>query len=220
LDVIREDGVDRRLNIAISADSQVLLLAQVEIDAEASFEMLAARLSRHVSLDTTEVALPSNPRRGEAFVELREAVPSGVNRRVGLAHASDSRIHKTAADMIVPFNEFGDMMRTCRRLCAEHNLDLAVWGHISDGNVHPNIIPRDYHDVVRGQQVLLELARQVIAMGGCPLAEHGVGRNPVKQQMLEMLYGRAGVAAMRGVKLSLDPDWKFSPGVLFQQTDA
>ena len=29
--------------------------------------------------------------------------------------------------------------------------------------------------------MLLELARLVIAMGGCPLAEHGVGRNPVKQ---------------------------------------
>jgi D-lactate dehydrogenase (cytochrome) len=198
----------------------VVLLAQVEIEAERTLEMLAPLLSRHVSLDATEVALPSNPRRAEAFVELREAVPSGVNRRVGLAHGSDPRIHKTAADMIVPFNQFADMMRTCRRLCAEHNLDLAVWGHISDGNVHPNIIPRNYDDVVRGKQILLELAHDVIAMGGCPLAEHGVGRNAVKQQMLEMLYGRAGIAAMRRVKLSLDPDWKFSPGVLFQQTDA
>jgi FAD/FMN-containing dehydrogenase len=218
--VIREDGVDVRLNIAISPDTEVVLLAQVEIEADRTLEMLEPLMSRHVSLDATEVALPSNPRRAAAFVELREAVPSGVNRRVGLAHASDPRIHKTAADMIVPFNQFGDMMGTCRRLCAEHHLDLAVWGHISDGNVHPNIIPRDYDDVVRGKRVLLALAGAVIAMGGCPLAEHGVGRNPVKQQMLEMLYGRVGVSAMRRVKLSLDPDWKFSPGVLFQQTDA
>ena len=63
--------------------------------------------------------------------------------------------------------------------------------------------------------MLLELARLVIAMGGCPLAEHGVGRNPVKQQLLRMLYGEAGIDAMRRVKLSLDPEWKLAPGVLF-----
>ena len=52
-------------------------------------------------------------------------------------------------------------------------------------------------------------------MGGCPLAEHGVGRNPVKQELLRMLYGDAGVEAMRQLKLSLDPDWKLASGVLF-----
>jgi D-lactate dehydrogenase (cytochrome) len=52
-------------------------------------------------------------------------------------------------------------------------------------------------------------------MGGCPLAEHGVGRNPVKQELLRMLYGDAGVEAMRQLKRSLDPDGKLASGVLF-----
>jgi len=108
------------------------------------------------------------------------------------------------------------MMHECRRLCADADLDLAVWGHISDGNVHPNVIPRSYDDVERGRGMLVELAARVIEMGGCPLAEHGVGRNPVKQQLLRMLYGDAGIDAMRRVKLSLDPEWKLAPGVLFQ----
>ena len=56
-----------------------------------------------------------------------------------------------------------------------------------------------------------------MAMGGSPLAEHGVGRNPAKQRLLEMLYGRAGVESMRAVKLSLDPAWKLAPGVLFEE---
>ena len=221
LDILREDGTDRRLQIAVPADADVLLLAQIELDdAETLLEPLSALMSRHGVFEVTEVAMPSSPRRAEAFIELREAVPAGVNRRVGAARALDGRIHKTAADMIVPFDRFEAMMHECRHLCAHHDLDLAVWGHISDGNVHPNIIPRDYDDVVRGKQVLLELARLVIAMGGCPLAEHGVGRNGGKQQMLELLYGKAGIDAMRRVKLSVDPHWKLAPGVLFQQTDA
>jgi D-lactate dehydrogenase (cytochrome) len=47
------------------------------------------------------------------------------------------------------------------------------------------------------------------------LAEHGVGRNPVKQRLLRQLYGEAGVNAMRRVKAALDPEWKLAPGVLF-----
>ena len=74
-----------------------------------------------------------------------------------------------------------------------------------------------FADVERGREVILELARRVVAMGGSPLAEHGVGRNPVKQQLLEMLYGREGVESMRRVKLSLDSTWKLAPGLLFEE---
>jgi len=236
LDVIREDGVDRRLDLSLSAGTDVVLLAQIELSAsiaardlwkdlaewtiektdETPIDRLCRLLQRHGALDATEIAFPGNVRRAAQFVELREAVPSGVNRRVAQARASDPRIHKTAADMIVPYARFGEMMHDCRRLCAGAGLDLAVWGHISDGNVHPNVIPRSYDDVERGRGMLVELAARVIEMGGCPLAEHGVGRNPVKQQLLRMLYGDAGIDAMRRVKLSLDPEWKLAPGVLFQ----
>jgi len=107
------------------------------------------------------------------------------------------------------------MMRECRRLFAERDLDLAVWGHISDGNVHPNVIPRNANDVTKGRDAILELGASVIAMGGCPLAEHGVGRNPVKQRLLRQLYGSAGIDAMRAIKLSLDPKGSLASGVIF-----
>ena len=52
-------------------------------------------------------------------------------------------------------------------------------------------------------------------MGGCPLAEHGVGRNASKQALLRQLYGDAGIGAMRAVKRSLDPLGLIAPGVIF-----
>jgi D-lactate dehydrogenase (cytochrome) len=237
LDVVREDGVDRRLQIALPAGTDVVLLAQLELTKESAARDLWSDLSearesgseetplnrfcrlldRHGALESTEISMPADTRRAAAFVELRESVPAGVNRRVALARAQDGRVHKTAADMIVPYRHFGRMIAECRRLCEASHLDLAVWGHISDGNVHPNVIPRSYEDVELGRRMLLELARQVIVMGGCPLAEHGVGRNPVKQQMLQLLYGAAGVDAMRRMKLSLDPSWKLASGVLFHK---
>jgi D-lactate dehydrogenase (cytochrome) len=172
-------------------------------------------LDRHGVLDETEIALPTDRSRAASFAELREAVPAGVNRRVALAKQSDQAISKTAADMIVPFDRFGDMMRECRRLFAERDLDLAVWGHLSDGNVHPNVIPRHAGDVQKGRDAILALGAAVIAMGGSPLAEHGVGRNPIKQQLLRRLYGSAGIDAMRVLKLSLDPNGSLASGVIF-----
>ncbi|MEO8679283.1 MAG: FAD-binding oxidoreductase [Vicinamibacterales bacterium] len=237
--VIREDGVDRKLDVTIPATAGAVLLVEIELteatpraglwrqlesarDADAPDTPLVrfcGVLERHHALDDAEVALPDDQSRAAAFAALREAVPAGVNRRVGLAqHRIDARIAKTAADMIVPFDRFAEMMLTCRRLCRERDLDLAVWGHISDGNVHPNVIPRSAADVDRGREAILALGREVIAMGGCPLAEHGVGKSPAKQQLLALLYGEAGVAAMRAVKRALDPRGELAPGVIFPDT--
>jgi D-lactate dehydrogenase (cytochrome) len=59
------------------------------------------------------------------------------------------------------------------------------------------------------------MAHAVIAMGGAPLAEHGVGRGALKQHLLRALYGDRGIEEMRAVKRALDPGWKLAPGVLF-----
>jgi D-lactate dehydrogenase (cytochrome) len=232
IEVVREDGVDRKLNITLPAGSAVVLLADLELsnsrDLQAQLESMrdatapdfplvrfGRLLDRFGVLDDTEIALPHHRARAAAFAELREAVPAGVNRRVRLAKQHDGTISKTAADMIVPFDRFAEMMSICRRLFADRGLDLAVWGHISDGNVHPNVIPKSADDVAKGREAILELGDAVIAMGGCPLAEHGVGRNPIKQQLLSRLYADAGVRAMRDIKLSLDPNGSLAQGVIF-----
>ena len=236
LAVVREDGVDQKLNITIRPDTAVMLLIEIELrpadqgrdlwpefqdalteDApDTPVRRFCQLLDEWDVLDATEIAMPSDEARARAFAELREAVPAGVNRRVALAQQTiDPRISKIAADMIVPFARFGEMMRTCRRLFDERGLDLAVWGHISDGNVHPNVIPASADDVTKGEEAMLALGAEVIRMGGCPMAEHGVGRSLIKQELLRQLYGSRGINGMRAIKLSLDPDGLLAPGVIF-----
>jgi D-lactate dehydrogenase (cytochrome) len=139
-----------------------------------------------------------------------------VNRRVGNAKRDiDPRIEKTAADIIVPFESLGEMMRIYRDGYARRGLDFAIWGHISDGNLHPNVLPRSYEDVVAGKDAVLEFGREAARLGGCPLAEHGVGRNPTKQRLLAEMYGPQGIGEMRAIRAALDPDGRLAPGVLF-----
>jgi D-lactate dehydrogenase (cytochrome) len=58
------------------------------------------------------------------------------------------------------------------------------------------------------------VGQAAIALGGSPLAEHGVGRNPVKKRLLEELHGRRVVDQFRQIKAILDPTGKLAPGVL------
>ncbi len=235
LALVREDGVDRRLHLALPAAANLLLFVDLDVPIaigrdEAWTQVQAAldagapdgaltRFCRlagdHGLLDDVELALPGEAARLAQMDAVREAVPAGVNARVAAARARlGDGIQKTAADMIVPWDRFPEMLRVSHALLDAAGLDYAIWGHISDGNLHPNVLPRRVEDVDAGKAAILDLGRAVIAMGGCPLAEHGVGRHPVKKALLRMLHGEAGLAAMRAVKDAIDPEGRMSPGVL------
>jgi D-lactate dehydrogenase (cytochrome) len=115
----------------------------------------------------------------------------------------------------VPFESLETLMTLYDNEFERRGLDAAVWGHISDGNLHPNVIPRSFADVESGKEAILAFGREVIRLGGSPLAEHGVGRHPIKQQLLAEMYGRRGIDEMRAIKRALDPEWRLAPGVLF-----
>jgi D-lactate dehydrogenase (cytochrome) len=240
LELLREDGLDRANGVEIPAGSAMALLVTLELPAstrpEDAFDQIgdaeapdapdtplvrfcrmlaAARVLEHAS-----VAVPGDEARARQLLALREGVPAAVNQRVGRAkRLTDPRIEKTAGDMIVPFERIEDLLAFYEAEYARRGLDAAVWGHISDGNVHPNVIPRSLADVEAGRQATLAFGREAARLGGAPLAEHGVGRNRIKQQLLREFYGPAAVDEMRAVKRALDPEWKLAPGVMFPRTD-
>jgi len=239
LEILREDGIDTKHDITVPLDAELMLLIQLELpggttpadgyaqvaialDSDAPDTPLVRflrLLNVHQALDDAQMAWPGERRRIEQFLAFRESAPAGVNRRVGNAKRDiNDRIEKTAADMIVPFEHFGEMLAIYREGYSRRGLDFAIWGHISDGNVHPNVIPTSYADIVSGREAILEFGREVARLGGCPLAEHGVGRSSVKQALLRQLYGDAGLDEMRAIKSALDPDWKLAPGVIFSRT--
>lgn len=236
LELLREDGIDRKHGVTIPPGTEMALLVTLELpagttSARAYEDIGAARepdgplrrfcrlLDAAGVLDDVEVAVPGDDGRANQLLAVREAVPAAVNQRVGRAKQSiDARIEKTAADMVVPFDRLEELLTAYETGFGARGLDVAIWGHVSDGNLHPNVIPRSLADVESGKVVILELGREAIRLGGAPLAEHGVGRNSVKQRLLEQLYGRDGIDAMRAVKQAIDPEWKLSPGVLFQRT--
>jgi D-lactate dehydrogenase (cytochrome) len=236
LDLVRQDGIAQANGVRLPEAAEAALLVTLELPAGTSaadaFDQLGlarepgapdtaivrfcAMLDAFGALDGVEIAVPGDRARHRQLCAVREAVPAAVNDRVARARRdADLRIEKTAADVIVPFARLPELLALYDDGFRRRALDAAVWGHISDGNVHPNVIPRSLEDVEAGKAAILEVGRETIRLGGAPLAEHGVGRNPVKQKLLRELYGEGGIEEMRRVKRALDPEWKLAPGVLF-----
>jgi len=207
-----------RAGVARPDGDSVLLMVQIEVESDdaAAFERLQDLLDSCDVADEATIASPDDDRGQQKLLELREAVPASVNAVVAAAKArAHPDIEKTAGDMVVPFSRLAESLALYRQAFESRGLEYAIWGHVSDGNLHPNLIPRTLEDMTRGREAILEIARGVIGMDGAPLAEHGVGRSALKQRLLRELYGEDGIEQMRAVKRALDPGWKLAPGVLF-----
>jgi len=176
---------------------------------------LVEALMQHEAFETTELGLPEQRSRQAQLRAVREAIPLAVSEWCLRHQRRDPAVHKLGGDMIVPFEHFATMLDAYRRVFADHGLEVCVYGHISDGNVHPNGLPTCAADVTAGEAALLELAERALALGGCPLSEHGVGRSALKQRLLLLTRGADAIAQLQATKAALDPGWTLAPGVLF-----
>ena len=234
--VVREDGVDRKLEITLPPGAAVVLLIDLELSADDGHDLwselesirdpdaadtplvrFCRLLDRHGVLDDDRdrVAGRSRARRGVC-----RAARSGAGRRQSPRRAGASRRDP---------RDLEDRRRHDRAVRSLRRDDARVPPAVRGARSRPRGMgahlrrqrapQRDSATAPttcrKGREAILELGAAVIAMGGCPLAEHGVGRSPIKQQLLRQLYGEAGIDAMRAIKLSLDPNGSLAPGVIF-----
>lgn len=181
---------------------------------------LARILNEHGVLENAILALPGDDRTREAIAATRASVPARVNEILAAWRREDPGVSKCGGDLIVPVASLPEALASWERGFAERGLDWAIWGHVSDGNMHPNAIPRSSAEAETARELLLEFGDDAMRRGGAPLAEHGVGRSPLKQEMLRRFLGDAAIEGMRAVKRALDPEGRFAPGVIFPRDAA
>ncbi len=179
---------------------------------------LVSVLKKFGAMETCELALPGNSKRQKELAAVREAIPLAISDWLSKQQKQDPAVHKAAGDMIVPFAAFKRMLHRYYDVFANAKVDVVVFGHISDGNVHPNSLPKNASHMRAAKDALLQLACIAKEEGGCPLSEHGVGKHPLKKAMLAEFWGPEAMHQMRNVKQAFDPSWTLSRGVLFEPT--
>jgi FAD/FMN-containing dehydrogenase len=88
-----------------------------------------------------------------------------------------------------------------------------VFGHLGDGNVHVNVTGGTPQAPGAPDPVTDAVLGRVVADGGSTSAEHGIGT--AKRAWLSRDRTAGDVAAMRAIKVALDPDGILNPAVLF-----
>jgi D-lactate dehydrogenase len=122
-------------------------------------------------------------------------------------------------DGCVPLERLGDYVAGIRAAAARHGIPIAVFGHAGDGHVHVNTLP----DVTRvgwsdGLAALYRDAVELLlALGGTPSGEHGVGR--LRAGLLERFYGPEVAVLFRELKQAYDPRGTLNPGVIIPSAD-
>lgn len=114
-------------------------------------------------------------------------------------------------DIVVPRSVLPEVVREIQALGDASGLPLVQFGHIGDGNLHPNILfdPRR-----ESPEAVHELAHRIalvaIRYGGVLSGEHGIGtmKRPFMREALDPLT----LAALWDVKRALDPAGVLNPG--------
>jgi D-lactate dehydrogenase (cytochrome) len=149
----------------------------------------------------------------EKLKAFRHAAPEQVNAIIAERQRLYPRLTKLGTDLSVPDAALRRVMRLYRDGLSAAGLEHVIFGHIGNNHVHVNILPRDMADYAAGKALYRSWAEQVVAWGGSISAEHGVGR--LKKELLAVMYGAGGIAAMRRLKALFDPENRLNPGRLF-----
>jgi len=153
-----------------------------------------------------EVRQATAPSEGEALWQARRAVSPALARL---------RPNKLGEDISVPRANIPAMVRKVTEIAARNRLAIPLFGHIGDGNLHPNILCdlRDPEEMARVQTAAREIFEAAIGLGGALSGEHGIGT--LKRQFLPEHLDAAQIEMMQRIKWALDPEDRMNPGKVF-----
>lgn len=122
-------------------------------------------------------------------------------------------------DIAIPRSALPQVVREIERLSQQYGFQMVQFGHIGDGNLHPNVLfdPK-VDDEAKVWELLHEVARVALRSGGVLSGEHGIGMMK-RDFMVEAVDGET-LDALRAVKRAFDPNNRLNPGkVLPKATD-
>jgi glycolate oxidase len=195
-------AVDDVHRLGLDRDAAAMLLIESDLPGVAATGAMetAARAAEGAGASATLLA--ADEREADWLRQGRRMAFTAMER-LGVARMED---------VGVPRGRVPELLTAIERVAADQGLRVATFGHVGDGNLHPNIIlDRDDPDgEAKLKRATDALYRAAVELGGTVTAEHGVG--VARRDYLELQRGSDAVALMRAIKTALDPLGILNPG--------
>ncbi len=187
-----------------SEGNNMLLLLQTAgsvHDAERQMKKLVDVLEK---LNPIELAFTNDP------VKTNELYAERSNALGAIGKADYNKPILIQFDPVIPLQKFTLGVKKMRELAEREGLDIIIYGHAGDGNLHPTFIVRDkIEEKMKARKVIREYDAWIEKEGGCFSGEHAVGffmgrnKNELRPDVAHYL---------KVIKSAFDPKGILNPG--------
>jgi len=196
--------IEEAMELGLPLDVEAMLIIESDgSDEEAVVRQIeaAAHICRENGARRVSVAQDEEER--AALWRARRSVSPSLARKAP---------NKLGEDITVPRSVIPEAIRRIKEIGASYGLPIVVFGHAGDGNLHPNILfdRRDPQQWEKVQQIVEEVFRVALDLGGTLSGEHGVGT--FKLPYIDDALGQVSIDVQRRIKQALDPRNILNPG--------
>jgi glycolate oxidase len=189
----------------IAPGAQSLVLVELDGQAESVKGECAALAKLLRKMDAIRVLTAFGDEDCEKLWGLRRAYSQSL-KATGLTKLNE--------DVVVPRGKLVELAEFGERLAKKYGHPVACFGHAGDGNIHVNIMAKNYHTDRRVKagvdRALDELFTWVLKAGGVITGEHGIGL--AKKPWWSQAVDKVGRDTHTALKAALDPKGILNPG--------
>ena len=186
-------------------DAGAIVLLELDGDAETVTRQMEQIGMRCDELGAIDVLIAADPAERRALWEARRLISPSLKE--------NNRI-KVNEDICVPRGKLVEMLARIDRVAAETGIEIAVFGHAGDGNLHVNLLSNDDPNDPANKQRMMAAAHQVFAhtmeLRGTLSGEHGIGL--AKRDFMPMEQSERVLEWQRRWKRMWDPAELLNPG--------
>jgi glycolate oxidase len=199
------DYVRPKSRYKFPADAGAIALIEVDGEPEAMPAMMEKLAMRLDELGAIDVLGATEPAERKSVWEARRLISPALKEGFKI---------KINEDICVPRGKIVEMLARVDRVSAETKLDVAVFGHAGDGNLHVNFLSNEDPADPAVRKKIWAAAEQVfkhtVELGGTLSGEHGVGI--AKRDYIHLEQSEQLMEWQRRWKALWDPSGLLNPG--------
>ena len=203
--------VEMHLKSGLPLDVAAMLLIEVDGENDSVSDQMAVVVEECSTSGAVEIRPAGDDAEAQELWKIRRSTSSSFGRMYP---------NKLGEDISVPRSAIPEMVRRIQGIAQEYRLDIPLFGHIGDGNLHPNVLCdlRDSAQMERVVKAAQEIFISAIELGGTLSGEHGIGL--LKREFVRMSLDPELVDLMQEIKSSFDPNNILNPGKVLSGTSS